>query len=440
MYRTQKKIEQQQRQISENEKYIERVNELAEEIEFLEKSISVSDSVGRGFDDVLTFLEQAHKSFKSVPNIWAETVIKGTSGYLLAGQTFHKIAVPKVSNLIGNSVINTIIRTEHENSRQLFAYELDVAWRSTSSVFDLLEYQQKDTVAIQKDEPKESIRLDKSNSVIAGVEQIKERVMKDVNKTTEKLSGKLSSRANTVLEEHAPEQMTRRDSIATIILYRYDEIQAARRDSLQMTESGYKVFIANALNDPKNKKYWLCMGSYPSRQEAERLLNENGEFALPKSDIVTIPWPFGRPVPQDSLFFGGASGRPMQSVQKMGTMLTENKIQSEQSNAVEKRIDSKRMTTPRQQKTHDKQNKLAQVIRVSAHAVKITADQEILYLRKNGIECYCLYEPHSSAPYWVCSGRFNTTAAAVEHIQTMRQRVQREYEIINIPKTKLEQN
>lgn len=172
------------------------------------------------------------------------------------------------------------------------------------------------------------------------------------------------------------------------------------------------------------------MGCFVSREQALNLLSESGEPGLPDSEIVTVAWPFPDAEKGEQIFRGGGSSRAF--LKSTTFPISDSSVPESQS------FLRTQETTACQNKTEIQTvNKITTIIRISAHAVKITAEHEILFLRQKGIRSYYLYEPQSSSPYWVCFGSFENTPAAAEQIKLLQNRVARQYEIINVPASKL---
>ena len=77
-------------------------------------------------------------------------------------------------------------------------------------------------------------------------------------------------------------------------------------------------------------------------------------------------------------------------------------------------------------------------IRISAHAVRFTAEKDIALFRSKGYEAYITRLPNSnrSVPYSVCFGNFDSYAEAQQECENLYSIIRREYDIVGLPDNK----
>ncbi|MBN1540556.1 hypothetical protein JW992_00290, partial [candidate division KSB1 bacterium] len=73
-------------------------------------------------------------------------------------------------------------------------------------------------------------------------------------------------------------------------------------------------------------------------------------------------------------------------------------------------------------------------LQISVHAVRFSAEQEMNFFRRHGIDSYIVErrDVDPVVPYWVCTGSFRDWQTAQNRMQDLTRAVRREYKIIEL--------
>ena len=114
-------------QIANNAEIVERVHFLDKQISNLMQSLVLSDSLGKGFDNILTFLENTNKGILSTKSVWIDEIQSTNLGFLIKGNSKSRANIPQLSNKLGKTILRKVTRTEGK-TQKLYEFELEVSW------------------------------------------------------------------------------------------------------------------------------------------------------------------------------------------------------------------------------------------------------------------------------------------------------------------------
>jgi len=442
-------------QILNNQETVERVRRLEREINNLSQSLTLSDSLSKGFDDVLTFLDKANSSVQKTEQVWVQKIEKNPTGFTLFGNALQRKAIPLFSNTLGESIVRKVTR-EDVNSRPIFQFEMQAMWprKSFSDFFapednsnamvkteqenPAVEAAEKsaDLVTTQEDSGKTALANEPSAAPDSEIPYALLASLSHPGKKPAPLSANTASiRAGAGESEPA-------DLPFTIRLASFADIESAEAQSQIYRDKGYQVFLTQAAADRDSLPIWICLGRFAREGEAEQMLYEVQQFEAGDYYVVSLlqPTEFAEntAVPDTTPLPVSLATESVQTLQVWESEAEPELVQSapiQQAAPAESdeepifQSPQPQITTQTPELTHGTYS-----VQISVHAVQFSAAQEVSFFQRHGVEAYVIERPDVDpvVPYWVCTGSFGDRQTAVERMETLNRRLHREYKIIEL--------
>jgi hypothetical protein len=121
---TRSKNMQLQMQIANNQETVDRVMLLDNQCQRLQKSLALADSLGRGHDEFLAFLQKLNTGLGRVSNIWVDEIVTNKNGFSVRGSSMSRDAIPLLAEKLGNASLRQMTRAESEKQR-VFGFSLE---------------------------------------------------------------------------------------------------------------------------------------------------------------------------------------------------------------------------------------------------------------------------------------------------------------------------
>lgn len=128
---TRAKNSQLERQISNNQTTVDRVFALDDQCKRLSKNLELSDSLGRGHDEFITFLKKLNASVERAGNVWVDEIVKRADGFSVKGSALSRESIPLFAEKLENANLRQVTRVENENSKRK-SFRFDLERRSVS--------------------------------------------------------------------------------------------------------------------------------------------------------------------------------------------------------------------------------------------------------------------------------------------------------------------
>jgi hypothetical protein len=121
---TRKKNTQLEMQIANNQETVDRVFLLDNQCQRLKKSISLADSLSRGHNELLVFLQKLNGSLGRVGNIWVDEIVTNSDGFTMRGSSMSRESIPLLAEKLGNASLRQMTRVESEKQKA-FSFSLE---------------------------------------------------------------------------------------------------------------------------------------------------------------------------------------------------------------------------------------------------------------------------------------------------------------------------
>jgi len=121
---TRKKNMQLEMQIANNQETVDRVMMLDNQCQRLKKSMTLSDSLSRGHDEFVAFLQKLNAGLGRVGNIWADEIVTHNDGFSVRGSAMSRDAIPLLAEKLGNASLRQMTRVDSERQR-VFSFSLE---------------------------------------------------------------------------------------------------------------------------------------------------------------------------------------------------------------------------------------------------------------------------------------------------------------------------
>ncbi len=111
-------------QIRSNQATVDRVHELEVECKRLDKNLTLSDSLGKGHDEFLGFLQKLNRSVRRTGSVWVEEILKSQNGFSIKGTSLRRETIPSLAEQLENASLRRVTRAE-DGKQKMFAFELE---------------------------------------------------------------------------------------------------------------------------------------------------------------------------------------------------------------------------------------------------------------------------------------------------------------------------
>jgi len=122
-----RKNTQLEQKIADNQETVDRVMLLDNECQRLQKKLFLVDSLGRGHEEFLAFLQKLNGSVGRVGNIWVDEIITSTKGFSVRGTSLSREAIPMLAERLERASLSEVTRLDAEKTekRKAFSFSLD---------------------------------------------------------------------------------------------------------------------------------------------------------------------------------------------------------------------------------------------------------------------------------------------------------------------------
>lgn len=118
------KNRQLEEQIKRNQETVDRVHNLEVECKRLDKNLVLSDSLSKGYDEFLLFLQKMNRSVRRTGSVWVEEILKSQNGFSIKGTSLRRETIPFLAEQLENASLRRVTRME-DGKQKLFAFELE---------------------------------------------------------------------------------------------------------------------------------------------------------------------------------------------------------------------------------------------------------------------------------------------------------------------------
>lgn len=116
-----------QEQIIYNQDLVEQVEKLSADIVNLETSLTLSDSLGAGYDNLNLFLDVLNQSIRDDKSLWITHMENNKEGFNITGASLKRENIPVLSSKVGYNLLKKVYREEIDD-RKVYNFEMDVRW------------------------------------------------------------------------------------------------------------------------------------------------------------------------------------------------------------------------------------------------------------------------------------------------------------------------
>ena len=122
-----RKNTQLEQKIADNQETVDRVMLLDNQCQRLQKNLFLVDSLGRGHEEFLAFLQKLNGSVGRVGNIWVDEIITSTKGFSVRGTSLSREAIPMLAERLERASLSEVTRLDSEKpeKRKAFSFSLE---------------------------------------------------------------------------------------------------------------------------------------------------------------------------------------------------------------------------------------------------------------------------------------------------------------------------
>jgi len=122
-----RKNTQLEQKIADNQETVDRVMLLDNQCQRLQKNLFLVDSLGRGHEAFLAFLQKLNGSVGRVGNIWVDEIITSTKGFSVRGTSLSREAIPMLAERLERASLSEVTRLDSEKTekRKAFSFSLE---------------------------------------------------------------------------------------------------------------------------------------------------------------------------------------------------------------------------------------------------------------------------------------------------------------------------
>jgi Tfp pilus assembly protein PilN len=115
-----------QMKISNNQSTVDRVKQLDNQCQRLKKNLMLADSLSRGHDELLAFLQKLNASVERTGSVWVDEIVKQKDGFSIKGTSLNRDAIPRLAEKLENASLSQVTRIESEAAkRKAFSFSLE---------------------------------------------------------------------------------------------------------------------------------------------------------------------------------------------------------------------------------------------------------------------------------------------------------------------------
>ncbi|MFQ5601899.1 MAG: SPOR domain-containing protein [bacterium] len=280
----QRKITLQKTQVENNKALTDRVKTFDSKIIDLEKKIVLVDSVSKGYDETIRFLQALNKSLRETGDIWVTELNKKNKSVHISGFARRRQRIPILANKIGNANLNKVTRAELYD-KKVFKFQLEKTLDSNDQAKDLSIFSKLASnigKAPKRGENSQNgashIPTNKENPQRNSTFQ-KEEGLVIVDKAAHSQAEEKASSQNQMAWKNATNGVAGKQAENTRYLFGlqigdFDSKQHAIDESQRYIQKGYPVVISSRRTGSGNTvAFTLIIGAYESPKEAKKLSN-----------------------------------------------------------------------------------------------------------------------------------------------------------------------
>jgi hypothetical protein len=110
--------------ISSNQSTVDRVMQLDNQCTRLRKNFQLADSLSRGHDEFLAFLQRLNASVARAGSVWVDEIVKHADGFSVKGTSLSRDAIPLLAEKLENASLSQVTRVE-STKRKAFGFSLE---------------------------------------------------------------------------------------------------------------------------------------------------------------------------------------------------------------------------------------------------------------------------------------------------------------------------
>ncbi|MDZ7344938.1 MAG: SPOR domain-containing protein [candidate division KSB1 bacterium] len=113
-----------EQQIKSNQATVDQVLSLEDHSKRLRKNLALADSLSKGHDEFLAFLQKLNRSVERTGGLWIEEILKQKEGFTVKGASLNREKIPMLAEKLEQASLRKVTRAE-AGSRKLFSFELE---------------------------------------------------------------------------------------------------------------------------------------------------------------------------------------------------------------------------------------------------------------------------------------------------------------------------
>jgi hypothetical protein len=103
--------------IADNQETVNQVMLLDNQCVRLKKSMFLADSLSRGHNEFLAFLQKLNAGLGRVGNIWVDEIVTQSDGFRVQGSSMNRDAIPSLAEKLGHASLRQMTRVESEKQK-----------------------------------------------------------------------------------------------------------------------------------------------------------------------------------------------------------------------------------------------------------------------------------------------------------------------------------
>ena len=284
-----------QEQLIYNQDLVEQVEKLNNDILNLENSLSLSDSLGAGYDDLYLFLNLINESVKENKSLWIDKIENNKQGYTIGGASLKRATIPVLSKKVGYNLLRKVVR-EEIGHQKVYNFEMDVHWPNEitnqlkkdenyqESVIgnDLVKRHTKDEV-LQKLTTEDEPKVDKETETKLAPSLATEEKAATPKREPQKAVPVPSSQPR---PQYAQQQSAPGSSQYTIHIEDFFSSGAAEELVHQLSARGLNAQVREMSGARYN--YCVCTGQFSSQQAAQNRISQISSTVAKPLRVMTL--------------------------------------------------------------------------------------------------------------------------------------------------------
>ena len=110
--------------IKDNQSTVDQVLDLDNQSQRFSKNLMLPDSLSRGHDEFLLFLQKLNASVRRAGSLWVDEILKQKDGFSISGTSMNRETIPVLAEKLGGANLRKVTRAE-ASSRKMFQFELE---------------------------------------------------------------------------------------------------------------------------------------------------------------------------------------------------------------------------------------------------------------------------------------------------------------------------